>query len=70
LYVGATSSDKILPGAVPAPILSLKVQGTSYPMVQTAAGRYSATLTGLLAPPPRVTVTSSEGGRDTHHIAD
>lgn len=70
LNVVATSSDKILPGAVPAPILSLKVQGTSYPMVQTAAGRYSATLTGLLAPPPRVTVTSSEGGSDTQQIAD
>ena len=70
LTVVATSSDKILTSVGPAPTLSLRLRGKSFPMVQTAAGRYAVTLTNMLVPPPGVAVTSSEGGSDTQQIAD
>lgn len=75
LKVVATSSDRISPTVGPAPELTLHIGSKSFPMTQVGAlGRYEVSVLlageGLLAPPARVTVTSSQGGSDTEGIAD
>ena len=60
LQVRATSSDRVVP-----PVLTARI-GDAPPMVMTrnaATGEYAASLVGVVAPPPSVTVTSSKGGQ-------
>jgi hypothetical protein len=65
LVVTAHSSDKVAP-----PVMTLRAGPQTVTMTATTPGDYTATVVGLLTPPPSIKVTSSKGGYDNELIKD